>query len=272
MQKIKIKCPSCSKVIAIDPAKLPDKPVRIACPGCGNKIAIDKTKLKGPEPPTESERSEAPFPGDTPDPPLSAASDDMTATAGINGLHPEAQPFESAPTAPDTPEPEPAASPLSSMPPSAGIISPGSGAEVQIPPGIVIGADQKVIQGLTTILRPVGCSIEHVSSSEIVTRLQEMVPSLIIYVAGELNGPPYEPLAPILALPPAERRQTYVVLISDNLRTLDGSAAFFYQVNMILNAHDIPKAVAAISSGIEYHQKLYRAMLAAIEAKEAGQI
>jgi DNA-directed RNA polymerase subunit RPC12/RpoP len=269
MQRVKIKCPGCGKVVAIDPAKLPDKPVRIACPGCGHKIAIDKSKLTGQqngaattEPSAPQAAPGSPFPDDTPDQPLSDSGDSQQAP----------QPFESAPAAPGTAESERAASPLSAMPPSAGIMTTVSEAEIQIPSGIIVGVDQKVIQGLTKVLRPLGCSLEHVSSSEVEARLHEMPPALIIYVAGELNGPPYEPLAPILGLPPEERRQTYVVLISDNLKTLDGSAAFFYQINMILNARDIPNAVAAISSGIEYHQKLYRAMLAAIEEKEQGKI
>jgi DNA-directed RNA polymerase subunit RPC12/RpoP len=270
MQRIKIKCPSCAKVVAIDPAKLPDKPVRIACPGCGHKIAIDKTRLKGQG--DGAGTPEPAFPDDTVSQPMASAGDDLAPAANGDPIQAAPQPFDSGPAVPEAPEPEPDVSPLGSMPASAGIMASASDVEVQIPPGIIVGADQKSIQGLTTALRPVGCSLEHVSSSEVEARLQELIPALIIYIAGELNGPPYEPLAPVLALPPADRRQTYLVLVSDNLKTLDGSAAFFYQVNMILNANDIPKAVAAISTGVEYHQKLYRAMLSAIEAKEAGQI
>src|SRR5690349_18974632 len=43
--QLKVPCPHCNKVTAVDESKLPDKPVTFACPHCKGKVTADKAKL-----------------------------------------------------------------------------------------------------------------------------------------------------------------------------------------------------------------------------------
>ena len=56
---------------------------------------------------------------------------------------------------------------------------------------------------------------------------------------------------------------------ADNLKTLDGMAAFMHQVNMVLNKADLPHLPAALFSGIEYHNRLYKPYFQAADSHSA---
>ncbi len=65
-------------------------------------------------------------------------------------------------------------------------------------------------------------------------------------------------MAPLTGLAPSLRRSLYLVLVADNLQTLDGTAAFMYQVNMILGKDDLSQFGAALYNGADYHRRLYK--------------
>src|SRR5438093_893923 len=63
-------------------------------------------------------------------------------------------------------------------------------------------------------------------------------PPVVMLNPPQLTPPPLESMQPIISLMPADRRKSFFILFSDNLRTLDGNAAFLYGVNLIVS----PKA------------------------------
>ena len=74
-------------------------------------------------------------------------------------------------------------------------------------------------------------------------------------------------MQPITSLAPADRRRTFIVLVAENLATLDGTAAFINGVNVTVCARDATSAPQAIYSAYDFHTRLYRPFFAAIEEK-----
>src|ERR1700686_3941190 len=68
--------------------------------------------------------------------------------------------------------------------------------------------------------------------------MQEFPPGLMLN-PQLLTPPPLEAMQPIISLAPAERRKSFFILFSDNLRTFDGNAAFLYGVNLIFSTKGI---------------------------------
>ncbi|MGZ7040992.1 MAG: hypothetical protein ACXVH7_04285, partial [Thermoanaerobaculia bacterium] len=55
-------------------------------------------------------------------------------------------------------------------------------------------------------------------------------PQVVIIHPPQITPPPLDAFQPIIALTPADRRKSFFVLFAENLRTLDGNAAFLYGV------------------------------------------
>ncbi len=53
--------------------------------------------------------------------------------------------------------------------------------------------------------------------------------------------PPFEALRPIYRLPAEIRRRVFVALLADNVRSLDGQAAFYLQLNCVLSSQEMEK-------------------------------
>ena len=89
--------------------------------------------------------------------------------------------------------------------------------------------------------------------------LQEFPPVVILNPA-QITAPPLESMQPIIALTPADRRKSFFILVSDNLRTLDGNAAFLYGVNLIVAQKDLGSIQQIYRDAAGYHDRLYSSM------------
>jgi hypothetical protein len=67
-------------------------------------------------------------------------------------------------------------------------------------------------------------------------------------------------MLPIIALAPNDRRRSFFVLVSENLRTLDGNAAFLYGVNLVVAQKDLGSFPQIYRDASAYHDRLYSAM------------
>ena len=68
--------------------------------------------------------------------------------------------------------------------------------------------------------------------------MQEFPPVVFLNPA-QTTAPPLEAMQPIVSLAPNDRRRSFFILVSENLRTLDGNAAFLYGVNLIVALKDL---------------------------------
>lgn len=64
-------------------------------------------------------------------------------------------------------------------------------------------------------------------------------------------------IARLNGLKPAQRRKIFVVLVSDNVTSADGSAAFFSGTNLVINKADLPKLATLIQDGLRKVKQLY---------------
>ena len=85
-------------------------------------------------------------------------------------------------------------------------------------------------------------------------------PPLVVLNPQQMTPPPLEALQPIISLMPTDRRKSFFILVSDNLRTLDGNAAFLYGVNLVVSAKDIGNFPHIYRDAFAYHERVYSAM------------
>jgi len=89
--------------------------------------------------------------------------------------------------------------------------------------------------------------------------LQEF-PALVVLSPPQITAPPLEAMTPIIALTPADRRKSFFLLVAENLRTLDGNAAFLYGVNLIVALKDLGQLQQIYRDAFGYHERLYGSM------------
>jgi uncharacterized protein YbaR (Trm112 family) len=85
-------------------------------------------------------------------------------------------------------------------------------------------------------------------------------PPVVFLNPGQTTAPPLEAMQPIVSLAPNDRRRSFFILVSDNLRTLDGNAAFLYGVNLIVAQKDLGSFQQIYRDASTYHDRLYGAM------------
>lgn len=88
-------------------------------------------------------------------------------------------------------------------------------------------------------------------------RFMQEAPQVVILNPQPITPPPLEAMQPIISLPPADRRKSFFILVADNLRTLDGNAAFLYGVNLVLATKDLGNFPQIYRDAYGYHERLY---------------
>lgn len=123
---------------------------------------------------------------------------------------------------------------------------------------LLIGNDQPQIR---QALKALGRQVIHFPSSEAARDffLQEY-PSLVVFNPAQVSAPPVPDMAPLLQITSVDRRKGFFVLVADNLRTLDGNAAFLYNVNLIVATKDLPNFDRIFREADGFHQRLYANM------------
>jgi uncharacterized protein YbaR (Trm112 family) len=91
-------------------------------------------------------------------------------------------------------------------------------------------------------------------------------PQVVMINPAQTTPPPLEAMQPIISLTPADRRRAFFILFSDNLRTLDGNAAFLYGVNLVVAPKDLPAFPQVYREAFAYHERLYSSMSSVIKA------
>jgi hypothetical protein len=85
-------------------------------------------------------------------------------------------------------------------------------------------------------------------------------PPVIMLNPQQLTPPPLEAMQPIVSLTPVDRRKSFIILFSENLRTFDGNAAFLYGVNLIVSNKDLGSFQQIYRDAFGYHERLYNSL------------
>ena len=99
-------------------------------------------------------------------------------------------------------------------------------------------------------------------------RFMQEQPQVILINPPQMTPPPLEAMQPIISLTPGERRKSFFVLVAENLRTLDGNAAFLYGVNLVVAPKDLGTFPQIYKEAFTYHERLYSAMFSVLRTIE----
>lgn len=218
---IRIHCNACHRPILVDETKLPMREVTFPCPACKSPLTVDRRN------PNQAAAPAAP----------------AAAPAGPSGP---------PPAAPKPAPPTPLA-PQSAPPPdesSDAILEDDLAAKA-----LIVGADSPAARQAAEAL---GFSPVHLPTVEACRDyyMQEY-PPVVFLCPATLTRPPLEDMAPITNLGPADRRRSFFILLADGLRTLDGNAAFFYNVNMVVANKDVGSINQIYRDAEGYHRRMY---------------
>ena len=130
----------------------------------------------------------------------------------------------------------------------------------------VVGADSPALRQAAKL---VGFLPVHFATAEQARdRYMQDVPQMILINPPQMTAPPLEAMQPIISLTPSERRKSFFVLVADNLRTLDGNAAFLYGVNLVVAPKDLGTFPQIYKEASSFHERLYSNMFAVLRTQE----
>lgn len=132
----------------------------------------------------------------------------------------------------------------------------------------IVGADNP---NLRQAVKLVGYLPIHFATAEQARdRYLQEPPPVVIINPQQMTAPPLEAMQPLVGLGSAERRKSFFILVSDNLRTLDGNAAFLYGVNLTLASKDLNNFSRIFKEAFTFHERLYSSMNAVLRSLETG--
>lgn len=94
-------------------------------------------------------------------------------------------------------------------------------------------------------------------------------PQVVFIHPQQLTAPPLESMNAIISLLPADRRRSFFVLVADNLRTLDGNAAFLYGCNVVVSTKDLGQFSQIYKEAHTAHERLYASLNAVVREKQS---
>src|SRR5213075_413419 len=118
---------------------------------------------------------------------------------------------------------------------------------------LIVGSDHPALRQAAKLI---GCIPLHVPTAQRAGEffVQEY-PAVVMLNPAQITAPPLEAMQPIVALTPADRRKAFFILFADNLRTLDGNAAFLYGVNLVVAPKDLPALPQIYRDAHAYHER-----------------
>jgi hypothetical protein len=93
-------------------------------------------------------------------------------------------------------------------------------------------------------------------------------PHLVMLNPAQMTPPPLESMSAIISLVPVDRRKSFFVLVAENLRTLDGNAAFLYGVNLVVATKDLGQLPQIYREAHVEHERLYASVNAVTREKQ----
>jgi hypothetical protein len=222
--------------------------IKITCTSCQKPLSLDETKLP---------MKEVAFPCPVCKAKLTV---DRRTLEGVGGAEADAPAAAPAP-------PRPVAPPR--VPVEA--VEPAGAAETAEDHGDDFGAKALIVgvdhAALRQAVKLIGFLPLHYADP---TKAREFYmqefPQVVVISPQQITPPPLEAMQPIIALTPVDRRRSFFILISDNLRTLDGNAAFLYGVNLVVSPKDLAQFPQIYRDAHGYHERLYAPMTAVLRS------
>jgi hypothetical protein len=128
------------------------------------------------------------------------------------------------------------------------------------PKALIVGADDPMVREAARLL---GYQAVHFPTVEACRDfyLQEHPPVVFLNPA-QVTRPPLADMQPMTSIGPADRRRGFFILLADGVKSLDGTVAFLYSVNLVVAYKDLPMIQRIYREAEEAHRKLYASFLA----------
>jgi len=99
---------------------------------------------------------------------------------------------------------------------------------------------------------------EFTDLESVVDAMSDTEIAILLIWMDKAQPPPCEPLSPIHRLPLNRRRRTFVALMAENVRSLDGQVAFYLQVNCLLSSSELRLFPRDLQRALVHHLRLYQ--------------
>lgn len=133
---------------------------------------------------------------------------------------------------------------------------------------LIVGRDDA---GLRQAAKLIGfLPVHHAEARAARDYYMQEFPQVVFIAPPQITPPPLDAFAPIISLTPIDRRKSFFVLVADNLRTLDGNAAFLYGVNLVVASKDLPQFPQIYKDALNAHVRLYASMNAVTREKQSA--
>ena len=132
----------------------------------------------------------------------------------------------------------------------------------------IVGSDNPAIRQAAKLI---GFLPVHFATAEQAReRFLQEPPQVVFLTPPQVTAPPLEAMQPIIGVLPADRRKSFFILVADNLRTLDGNAAFLYGVNLVIANKDLGTFPQIYKDAHTYHVRLYSNMTSILKMLETA--
>lgn len=123
------------------------------------------------------------------------------------------------------------------------------------PKALIVGSDDPMVREAARLL---GYEAVHFPTVEACRDfyLQEHPPVVFLNPA-QVTRPPLADMQPMTSIGPADRRRSFFILLADGVKSLDGTVAFLYSVNLVVAYKDLPMIQRIYREAKEAHRKLY---------------
>ena len=132
---------------------------------------------------------------------------------------------------------------------------------------LIVGADHPALRQAVKLVGFL--PVHHAEAAKAREFYMQEFPQLVVISPQPITPPPLEAMQPIISLAPTDRRKSFFILVSDNLRTLDGNAAFLYGVNLVVAPKDLSQFPQIYREAHAYHERLYAPMNSVLKAQHA---
>ncbi len=131
---------------------------------------------------------------------------------------------------------------------------------------LIVGADNPLIRQSAKLIGYL--PVHHADAAKARDFFNQELPQVVFVNPQQMTPPPLEAMGAIMSIVPAERRKAFFVLVADNLRTLDGNAAFLYGVNLVVATKDLGQFPQIFRDAYAAHERLYASMFAVLREKQ----
>ena len=133
---------------------------------------------------------------------------------------------------------------------------------------LIVGKDDAALRQAAKLIGYL--PVYHAEAKQAREYYMQEYPQVVFINPPQITPPPLDAMAAIISLTPVDRRKSFFVLVADNLRTLDGNAAFLYGVNLVVATKDMPQFPQIYRDALTVHERLYASLNAVNREKQGG--